>query len=109
MSTVATARAYGAGYRLHVRFSNRPSWCAHHPVFRNPKREGGFCGHFSRVVVSDFRSLRRDIVFKSLLARQSPAAKIPFQTRIGQLIVLSVLSMILFGGTRSQNGIDIFQ
>ena len=39
------------------------------------------CGHFSRAVVSDFRSLRRDIVFRSFLARQSPAAKIPFQTR----------------------------
>jgi hypothetical protein len=37
-------------------------------------------GHFSRVVVSDFGSLRRDIVFRSLLARQSPTAKIPFQT-----------------------------
>ena len=43
-----------------------------------------FCGHFSRVVVSDFRSLRGDIVFKRLLARLSQAAKIPFQTRIGQ-------------------------
>ena len=43
-----------------------------------------FSGHFSRVVVSDFRSLRSDIVFRPLLARQSPAAKIPFQTRIGQ-------------------------
>jgi len=84
MSTVATARAYGAGYRLHVRFSNRPSWCAHHPVFRNPKREGGFCGHFSRVVVSDFRSLRGDIAFRPLLVRQSPAAKTRFQTRNGQ-------------------------
>jgi len=36
------------------------------------------------VVVSDFRSLRGDIAFRPLLARQSPAAKIPFQTRIGQ-------------------------
>ena len=38
----------------------------------------------SRVMVSDFRSLRGDIAFRPLLARQSPAAKIPFQTRIGQ-------------------------
>jgi hypothetical protein len=37
-----------------------------------------FSGHFSRAVVSDFRSLRSDILFRSLLARQSPAAKIPF-------------------------------
>ena len=36
------------------------------------------------MVVSDFRSLRGDIAFRPLLARQSPAAKIPFQTRIGQ-------------------------
>src|SRR6516162_8155734 len=43
--------------------------------------ESAACGQFSRVVVSDFRPLRRDIVFGSLLARQSPAAKIPFQTR----------------------------
>jgi hypothetical protein len=43
-----------------------------------------FSGHFSRVVVSDFQSLRSDIVFRSLLARQSPAAKIPFQSRIRQ-------------------------
>ena len=42
-----------------------------------------FCGHFSRVVVSDFRSLRGDIVFRPLLARQSPVAKIPFQARFG--------------------------
>jgi hypothetical protein len=39
------------------------------------------CGHFSRLVVSDFRSLRRDSVFRPPLARPSPAAKIPFQTR----------------------------
>ena len=32
-------------------------------------------------MVSDFPSLRGDIVFRPLLARQSPAAKIPFQTR----------------------------
>jgi len=44
------------------------------------------CGHFSRAVVSDFRSLRRDIVFRSFLARQSPAAKIPFQTRHGKKV-----------------------
>ena len=55
----------------------------HHPVLRNLdiktcKHEGGFCGHFSRVVVSDFRSLRGDIVSEALSARQSPAAKIPF-------------------------------
>src|SRR6516162_594772 len=37
-------------------------------------------------MVSDFRSLRGDIVFRPLLARQSPAAKIPFQTRIWRLI-----------------------
>ena len=60
-------------------------------LFRNPKliarkQKGRFCGHFSRVVVSDFRSLRGDIVFRPFLARQSPAAKIPFQTRIGRLI-----------------------
>jgi hypothetical protein len=30
------------------------------------------------LVVSDFRSLRGDIVFEALSARQSPAAKIPF-------------------------------
>jgi len=35
----------------------------------------------SLMVVSNFRSLRGDIVFKSLLARPSPAAKIPFRTR----------------------------
>jgi hypothetical protein len=55
-------------------------------LFRNPdikarKHEGGFCGHFSRVVVSDFRSLRGDIVFRSLSGRLSPVAKIPFPTR----------------------------
>jgi hypothetical protein len=33
------------------------------------------------VVVSDFRSLRGDIVFRSLSRRLSPAAKIPFPTR----------------------------
>jgi hypothetical protein len=37
------------------------------------------------VVVSDFRSLRGDIVFGPFSARQSPAAKIPFQTRRGEL------------------------
>ncbi|HWZ08186.1 MAG TPA: hypothetical protein VNY53_14875 [Bradyrhizobium sp.] len=52
----------------------------HHPVLRNLdiktcKHEGRFCGHFSRVVVSDFRSLRGDIVSEALSARQSPAAK----------------------------------
>jgi hypothetical protein len=31
--------------------------------------------------VSDFRSLHGDIVIRSLLARLSPATKIPFQTR----------------------------
>jgi hypothetical protein len=36
------------------------------------------------VVVSDFRSLRGDIDFRSLLGRLPPAAKIPFQARIGQ-------------------------
>jgi hypothetical protein len=56
---------------------------AHHPVFRNLdikscKHKGRFCGHFSRVVVSDFRSLRGDIVSEALSARQSRAAKIPF-------------------------------
>jgi hypothetical protein len=35
-------------------------------------------GYFSREVVSDFWSLRGDIVFEALWARQSPAAKIPF-------------------------------
>ena len=63
----------------------------HHPVFRNPQliarwQKSRFCGHFSRAVVSDFRSLRGDIVFRPLLARQSPAAKIPFQTRRRRLI-----------------------
>jgi hypothetical protein len=58
---------------------------AHHPVFRNldiktRNREGRFCGHFSRVVVSDFRSLRGDIVSEALSARPSPAAKISFLT-----------------------------
>jgi hypothetical protein len=38
------------------------------------------------VVVSDFRSLRGDIAFRPLLARQSPAAKIPFQTRRGEKV-----------------------
>jgi hypothetical protein len=33
------------------------------------------------VLDSDIRSLRGDIVFMSFLARQSPAAKISFQTR----------------------------
>jgi hypothetical protein len=41
------------------------------------KHEGGFCGHFSRVVVSDFRSLRGDIVSEALSARQSPGGKNP--------------------------------
>jgi hypothetical protein len=55
----------------------------HHPVLQNLdiktcKHEGRFCGHFSRTVVSDFRSLRSDIVFRSLLARRSPAGEIPF-------------------------------
>jgi hypothetical protein len=63
----------------------------HHPVFRNPKltarkQKGHFCGHFSRVVVSDFRSLRGDMVLRPLLARLSPAAKIPFQTRRRKVI-----------------------
>jgi hypothetical protein len=48
------------------------------------EQKGHFCAHFSRVAVSDFRSLRGDIVFRPLLARLSLAAKIPFQTRIGQ-------------------------
>jgi hypothetical protein len=53
------------------------------PVFRNAQltarwQKDSFCGHFSRVVVSDFRSLRGDIVSEALSARQSPAAKIPF-------------------------------
>src|SRR6516165_10026159 len=105
MSTVATARAYGAGYRLHVRFSNRPSWCAHHPVFRNPKREGGFCGHFSRVVVSDSRSLRGDIAFRPLLVRQSPAAKTPFQTRNGQADRKSARGELTQRGCLTDSGI----
>ena len=54
------------------------------PATDSSLAERPFCGHFSRVVVSDFRSLRGDIVFRPLLARQSLAAKIPFQTRIGQ-------------------------
>jgi len=37
------------------------------------------------MVVSDCRSLRGDIVFRPVLVRQSPAAKIPFQTRTGQV------------------------
>ena len=37
-------------------------------------------------MVSDFRSLRGDIAFRPLLARQSPAAKIPFQTRRGEKV-----------------------
>jgi hypothetical protein len=45
---------------------------------RRCKHEGRFCGHFSREVVSDFWSLRGDIVSEALSARQSPAAKIPF-------------------------------
>ena len=53
------------------------------PVLRNLdiktcKHEGRFCGHFLRVVVSDFRSLRGDIVSEAFSACQSPAAKIPF-------------------------------
>jgi hypothetical protein len=36
-----------------------------------------------REVVSNFRSLRGDIVSEALSARPSPAAKIPFQTRTG--------------------------
>jgi hypothetical protein len=47
--------------------------------------KGRFCGHFSRVVVSDCRSLRGDFVFRPVLVRRSPAAKIPFQTRTGQV------------------------
>jgi len=35
--------------------------------------------------VPDFRSLRGDIVLRPLLARQSPAAKILFQTRRGRV------------------------
>ena len=37
------------------------------------------------MVVSDCRSLRGDIVFRPVLVRQSAAAKIPFQTRTGQV------------------------
>ena len=37
------------------------------------------------MVVSDFWTLRGDIVFRPLLARQSPTAKIPFQTKEGGL------------------------
>ena len=36
------------------------------------------------MVVFEFRSLFGDIVFRSLSGSLSPAAKIPFQTRIGQ-------------------------
>ena len=36
------------------------------------------------MVVSDFRSLRGDIVLGPFLARRSPAPKIPFQTRRGK-------------------------
>ena len=59
---------------------------------RNPqliarKQNGRFCRHFSREVVSYFRSLRADIIFRPLLARQSPAAKIPFQIRRGRALI----------------------
>jgi hypothetical protein len=45
-----------------------------------------FVAATSRVVVSDLQSLRRDSVFRSLLARPSPAAKIPFQIRSGKKV-----------------------
>jgi len=47
-------------------------------------QKGRFYGHFSRVVVSDLWSLLGDIASSAFFARLSPAAKIPFQTRIGQ-------------------------
>src|SRR5262249_2883960 len=47
-------------------------------------QKGRFCGHFSRVVVSDLWSLLGDIASSAFFARLSPAAKIPFQTRMGQ-------------------------
>ena len=46
--------------------------------------EARYFSHFSRVAVSNFRSLRGDIDFKSLSGRLSRAAKIPFRTRIRQ-------------------------
>jgi hypothetical protein len=63
-------------------------WCAHHPVFRNPqvtarKQKGRFCRHFSREVVSYFRSWAEISSSARLFARLSPAARIPFQLRRG--------------------------
>jgi hypothetical protein len=46
--------------------------------------KAAFCGYFPRVVVSNLWSLFGDIASSALFARLSPAAKIPFQTRIGQ-------------------------
>ena len=73
----------------HVPRQNLPD----QPSVSQPFDWHELCEHHvvSRVVVSDFRSLRGAIVFRPLLARQSPgfarlspAVKIPFQTRIGQ-------------------------
>jgi hypothetical protein len=60
-------------------------------VRRNPqliarKQKGRFFGHFSGVVVSDFRSLPETSSSGPFLTRLSPAAKIPFQTRRGKKV-----------------------
>src|SRR6516165_6881197 len=53
----------------------------------------------SCVMVSDFRSLRGDIVFRPLLARQSPAPKISFQTRRGKTPIAKEAAALSVHGT----------
>ena len=48
------------------------------------KQKGRFCGDFSRVVVSDFRSLRGDIGFRSLFEAPVSGGKNPVPNSIGQ-------------------------
>ena len=69
----------------------------HHPVSRNPqliarKQKSRFCGHFSGVVVSDFRSLRGDIVSRSLFGASVSGGKnpVPNSVRASAVIGLQV-------------------
>jgi hypothetical protein len=47
-------------------------------------QEGPFCGHFSRFAEADSLSLPGETVSEALLARLSPASKIPFLAAIWQ-------------------------
>jgi hypothetical protein len=44
---------------------------------KSASEKGRFCGHFSRTVVSDFQSLRGDIVSRSLFEAPVSDARIP--------------------------------